>query len=412
MIRALRTSPGIELFCAPGNPGTAALANNLAIPSDDNAALVAAVSAHQIDLVIPGPETLLAEGITDALRQEGIACCGPTQAATQLEASKVFMRELTIPLQVPAPRSVLITNREQLASVVATWEGIPVVKADGLAGGKGVFLPDHKEQCLQVAASLLGGLLGAAGRRILLEERRSGEEASLFFACHGTSCIALPHARDHKRLHEGNRGPNTGGMGAVSPHPSLDASTVALVEQSMVRPTLRALVTRGTPFVGFLFVGIMLTAQGPRLLEFNVRLGDPEAEVILPRLADGAFLHLCAATANGKLSDFALSTLERSTCAVVLASAGYPHSPQVGDPITIDELALAQSGAWLLHNGTRRVGGALQTAGGRVLTIVGAADSLEQAISQSYRGAAAIHFPGMQLRQDIGQSLASSNRQD
>jgi phosphoribosylamine--glycine ligase len=363
---------------------------------------VAAASAHQIDLVIPGPESVLVRGLTDALRQSGIACCGPTQAASQLEASKVFMRQLTTPLEVPAPRSVLITEREQLASVLATWEGVPVVKADGLAGGKGVFLPDHKEECLQVAESLLGGLLGDAGRRILLEERLYGEEASLFFACHGTSCVALPHARDHKRLHEGNRGPNTGGMGAVSPHPSLCASTVAQVKHSMVLPTLRALETRGTPFVGFLFVGIMLTAQGPRLLEFNVRLGDPEAAAVLPRLADGEFLRLCAATARDELAEFSLATLERSTCAVVLASAGYPQTPQVGNPITIDALALAQSGAWLLHNGTRRIGGALQTAGGRVLTVVAAADSLSQAITQSYRGAAAIHFPGMQLRQDIG----------
>jgi len=407
MVRALRTSPFVELFCAPGNPGTAELATNLAIPSNDVGALVAAASAHQIDVVIPGPESVLVRGIADALQRRGIACCGPTQAASQLEASKVFMRQLTTSLQVPAPRSVLITERAQLASVLATWEGVPVIKADGLAGGKGVFLPDHKVECLQVAESLLGGLLGEAGRRILLEERLYGEEASLFFACHGSCCIALPHARDHKQLHEENRGPNTGGMGAVSPHPSLSPGTVAQVKQLMVLPTLRALEARGTPFVGLLFVGVMLTAQGPRLLEFNVRLGDPEAEAILPRLADGEFLRLCTATANDQLAEFSLASLERSTCAVVLASAGYPQCPQVGDPITIDERALAQSGAWLLHNGTCRIGGSLQTTGGRVLTVVAAADSLSQAITQSYRGAAAIHFPGMQLRQDIGRLISA-----
>jgi len=256
---------------------------------------------------------------------------------------------------------------------------------------------------LQAGNALLDGMLGEAGQRLLLEERLEGEEASLLFACHGDTCVALPHARDHKRLRDLDEGPNTGGMGAISPHPAISETIVDLVQKRMIIPTLRALQDRGTPFVGFLFAGLMLTKQGPMLLEFNVRLGDPEAQAILPRLAQGEFLRLCLATATGQLADFSLTISPRHTCTVVLASAEYPTSQPIAQRVFIDEQKLAASQAVLLHNATIVSDELLQTAGGRVFTVVAEGTSAETAMAQAYRGVGAVHFEGMQFRTDIGQ---------
>ena len=403
MLHALRTSPDVELFCAPGNAGTAQLATNwdLAISNIDG--IINKVQEQQISLVIPGPEVVLARGISDALAAIHIPCCGPSQAAAKLETSKVFLRTLTTSLAIPSPHAVVIRDRAALAHHVAAWDGLPVLKASGLAGGKGVFLPDSKAQCLQLGGALLDGLLGDAGRELLLEERLVGEEASLFFACHGDTCLALPHARDHKRLCDWDAGPNTGGMGAISPHPSVSTLLVDYVQQKMILPILRALEQEGHPFVGFLFAGLMLTAQGPKLLEFNVRLGDPEAQAILPRLASGAFLRLCSATANGQLADVSLCVSSEHTCAVVLASAEYPEAAPQPQPISVDEASFRQSHAVLFHNATSAAGQAIHSAGGRVLTVVGQGASPEAAQARAYQGIAAIHFAGRQFRSDIGQ---------
>lgn len=408
MTRALSQSEDAILFCAPGNPGTATLATNLDVSIGDRSALVAASLHHGIDLVIPGPEGVLAEGLADALAQVGVACCGPSQAAAQLEASKVFMRELTAPLRIPSPQFEVVTSDAALLSAVDRFAEVPVVKADGLAAGKGVFLPSGRAECIEVGRALLAGMLGDAGRRILIEERLSGEEVSLFFACHGESCVALPHARDYKRLGDSDRGPNTGGMGAISPNPVVSSELVLQVERDFVKPVLRALCLRGTPFAGFLFVGLMLTAQGPRLLEFNVRLGDPEAQAILPRLSQGEFLRLCHAMVKGPLDGFVLSTLPVATCAVVVAACGYPQAVRTGDAIVIDEEALVRSGATLLHAGTRQHNGVLQTAAGRVLTVVGQGRSTEEARRAAYAGVTSVQFSGMQYRRDIGKSADSA----
>ncbi|MBL9005694.1 MAG: phosphoribosylamine--glycine ligase [Myxococcales bacterium] len=392
----------LDLLCAPGNPGIAELARPIALAGSDVAAVVQAAREHAVDWVLPGGESWLCAGIADALSAVGIPCIGPTQAAAQLEASKVFARTLTAPLGVPGPQFVVVDSDATLRSALAGWVGVPVLKADGLAAGKGVFLPDTIEDSLAIGRELLAGSLGAAGRTLLLEERLYGEEASLFYACAGTDFVPLSHARDHKRLLDGDRGPNTGGMGAISPSPIVTSAIERAVQDRIVRPTLAALAARGTPFVGFLFVGIMLTARGPMLLEFNVRWGDPEAQAILPRLRDGDFFHLCQAMLRGTLRQVALQIAARSSCAVVLASAGYPQAPRTGDIITVDEAAVTASGARILHSGTQRHGSHLVTAGGRVLTVVAQADDAKLARHRAYQAARAVHFADQQHRSDIG----------
>lgn len=421
MVRALATanpSPGVELFCAPGNPGIAALATLLPLPSDsqDDSALAAAVVSlaqrYQIDLVLPGGETWLVAGIADALAAVGIPCCGPRRAAAQLEASKRFARELTAPLGVPGPAFVVIDNEADLVRTLATWPGLPVLKADGLAAGKGVFLPTHRDEALAIGRALLQGLLGPAGQTFLLEERLQGPEASLFYACDGVDALPLSHARDHKRLLDGDQGPNTGGMGAVSPCPGLGPAIEAQVQERIVQPTLAALLARGTPFVGFLFVGVMLTNKGPALLEFNARIGDPEAQALLPRLRDGDFLRLVTATAKQRLCDIDLKFLPRHTCGVVCASPGYPGPPQTGQPIQIDEALLQENSAWVVHSGLRQDGDVLRVSGGRVLTVVAQGSTAQEARLRANRAADAVSFAGMQRRSDIGLPSPGTGKHD
>jgi phosphoribosylamine--glycine ligase len=341
-------------------------------------------------------------GLADALFESGVPCCGPSAAAAQLEGSKRFTRELTTDAGVPGAAFEVVESVEALTAAVQRWDGLPVVKADGLAAGKGVFLPDSKEGCIEAGAALLGGSLGDAGRFVVLEERLAGVEASLFFACHGTDAVALPHARDHKRLQDGDEGPNTGGMGAISPNPLIDEATETRVRDEIVLPTLDALATRGTPYSGFLFAGVMLTESGPRLLEYNVRLGDPEAQAILPRIGPGQLAELCMATARGNLGRFRLDVDPRPTCAIVVAAEGYPGAVRKGDRIQIQD-SLHTDDRWFDHAGTRRDGPDLLTHGGRVAAIVARAQTADAAREYAYAGVDLVTFDGMQLRRDIGE---------
>ena len=271
MCRALMTAnPAPTIFVAPGNPGTAECGTNVAIKVDDIDGLVTFAKEEKIDLVIPGPELPLVFGIGDALDAAGIPCCGPASGAARLEGSKAFTREVTD--GVPAPKWVKVTTVEALEDALSDWEGLPVVKADGLASGKGVFLPETIEGCLEAGKSLISGSLGEAGKTVVLEERLFGIEASLFYACNGTKAVALPHARDHKRLQDGDAGPNTGGMGAISPNPIITDAIQDQVFRECVLPTLEALEKSGAPFRGFLFGGFMLTEAGPKLLECMPRV--------------------------------------------------------------------------------------------------------------------------------------------
>jgi phosphoribosylamine--glycine ligase len=399
--RALRTDPEVELLVAPGNPGTAALGRNCAVAATDVAGLLALAKSEGVALVVPGPEAALVCGLADALAAAAVPCCGPCQRAARLESSKRYMRELTQSAGVPGARYVVVTRSAELSDAVASFAAPPVVKADGLAAGKGVLLPDDAAACVAAARELLAGSLGEAGRVVVLEERLVGVEASLFYLCDGVTALALPHARDHKRIFDGDAGPNTGGMGAVSPNPAIDAEVEARVRSTIVEPTLATLAEAGAPFRGFLFAGVMLTGAGPRLLEFNVRLGDPEAQAILPRLAPGSFADLCLGAATGALAGGQVTTAPGATCAVVLAAAGYPGPPRTGDEIRV-ALGLERSERWLDHAGTRRDGDRLVTAGGRVAAVVARGSDAVAARQSAYAGIAEVSFDGMQYRRDIG----------
>ena len=400
--RAL-ANDGATLIAAPGNPGIAAHARCAAVQVDDIEAIVALARDEKVDLVVPGPEASLVAGLADALKAANIPCCGPSRAAAQLEGSKAFMREIAYAAEVESPAFRIVHRPDELATAMADIPGLPVVKADGLCAGKGVVLPDTREDCITAAREYLGGSLGEAGRTVVLEERLVGVEASLFYACDGEHLVALPHARDHKRIHDHDRGPNTGGMGAVSPNPGIDGRREQHVREEIVMPVVRELKRRETPYVGFLYAGVMIAPSGEiKLLEFNARLGDPEAQAILPRLGKGELTRLCQATAAGKLADFKLVVDRRTTIAVVVCADGYPGEPRKGDTITVDP-TLAASDRWLDHAGTKQEGDKLVTNGGRIAAVVASAATLREARARAYEGVDMVQFAGKHFRRDIAQ---------
>lgn len=390
---------GVELVASPGNPGIAGFARLVPGTSIDEWLAIAA--NEKVDLVVVGPEAPLVDGLADRLEELAIPCCGPKARAAALEGSKSHTRTLGLRVGLPQPSFVVVRGLEEMNDALKRFSTAPVVKADGLAAGKGVVVPESWEECRAGAEALLDGSLGQAGRCVVLEERLEGTEASLFYACSGTSFVALPDAQDHKRLHDGQTGPNTGGMGAVSPNPDLSAELRGRVAREIVAPTLAELERCGTPFCGFLYVGVMLTNSGPQLVEFNVRLGDPEAQAILPRLAPGQFAELCARTASGKLSGFTPAVDPRATCAIVVSAAGYPTAPRKGDRVSIAK-ALQTDDRWLVHAGTRLVDDQLETSGGRVAAIVARGDDRIAARKLAYAGLEHLRFEGMHYRNDIG----------
>ncbi len=404
--RALATAtPAPELVIAPGNAGTVRFGRNEPVAVKDVDGLVALARRERVDLVLPGGETSLVLGVADRLREAGIPCCGPSRAAAQLEGSKSFTRTLAHDVDAPSPAFVVTRREAELGWALDAWEAVPVVKADGLAGGKGVFLPDTKDEALEIGRRLLHGELGDAGREIVLEERLTGIEASLFYACDGRDAVLLPHARDHKRIGDDDTGPNTGGMGAVSPNPDVTPEVEARVRREIVGPVLAELARRGMPFIGFLYAGVMLTAAGPKLLEFNVRLGDPEAQAVLPRLAPGELLRLCRALVAGRLAGFELGVQPGHTCAVVLSAAGYPDKPRTGDVIDVAPGAEG-AGRWVDLAGAREEGGKLVTSGGRVLAVVARDGSAAAARGAAYAAIDHVRFAGMHFRRDIGRERA------
>ncbi len=399
MARALCTGDA-EVLVSPGNPGTASIARNVeSFPSHDE--LVRFCQDQGVELVVVGPEAPLVAGLGDSLRAAAIPCCGPDQRPAELEGSKLFTRTLGEEIGLPQPRFVSVGTVHEIDAAMKQLHGLPVVKADGLAAGKGVSLPEDLEGVRRDTEALLGGSMGEAGSRVVLEERLSGTEASLFFACCGADFVELPNARDHKRLFDGQHGPNTGGMGAVSPNPELNDDIRARVRDEIVSPTLLALEGRGTPFIGFLYVGVMLTDDGPKLVEFNVRLGDPEAQAILPRLKPGAFLDLCHRVATHNLAGHSLDWDSRAVVAVVMTADGYPQSPRKGDVIEMDA-GLEHEDRWLDQAGIKLREGELVTNGGRVAAVVARGESIDRARASAYEGVKMLRFNGMHFRRDIG----------
>jgi phosphoribosylamine---glycine ligase len=398
----LSQSPRLgELLVAPGNPGTAQVGRNLPVDALAADALVDAARRERVGLVVIGPEAPLAAGLADAFAAAGVAVFGPTRAAARLESSKAFAKRVMQEAGIPTAAAHVFESAAGALDFARSSRRPWVVKADGLAAGKGVVVPDDLDGTLEAIAGL-GAT--AAGSRLVLEERLSGPEVSLIALCDGERLLALPPAQDHKRLLAGDRGPNTGGMGAYAPAAHLSAGDAAAAAEELLRPALRALAAAGTPFRGALFAGLILTEHGPRVLEFNARFGDPETQVLLP-LVEGDLLQALEACAAGRLDPAMLGVARGAAACVVLAARGYPETPVSGDPISGVETA-AERGALVFHAGTALHEGQLVTAGGRVLGVTGRGRTVAEALARAYDGVEAIGFAGMQFRADIGRSSA------
>jgi phosphoribosylamine---glycine ligase len=371
-----------ELHAAPGNPGIAKLGRCHPIRMDDVEGLLGLCRQHEIHLVVVGPESPLVAGVADELRRAGVAVFGPSKAAAQIEGSKTFAKEVLAAANVPTA-----ARRDEARAPC-------VVKADGLAAGKGVFVcraQDDADAAVE-RARMLGG-------DVIVEELLEGEAVSLFALCDGQRVVPLSPAQDFKRLQDGDEGPNTGGMGSYSPVPMLSEDDVEELAGLVHRPVIAELARRGTPFVGLLYAGLMLTDAGPRVLEFNCRFGDPETQALLPRL-EGDLLEALAAAAHGDLSGVALEAGPTAAVAVVLAAGDYPDDPESGIAIGGVEVAGA-TGALIFHAGTALRHGELVSAGGRVLNVVGTGGSVSEAREQAYAAVEQIDFPGAQFRTDI-----------
>lgn len=407
----LAQDPDTDIFAAPGNPGIAAVATCLPAQVLDIPALLAFALGEGIDLTVVGPEAPLLAGLADRFEAAGLAVFGPSAAAAELEGSKAFAKALFRTHAIPTAEFKAFTALDKArAHILASQTGL-VVKADGLCAGKGVFVCESREEALAAAQDLLvRRTLGEAGRRIVIEERLTGDELSVFALTDGATILRLAHARDSKRLLDGDRGPNTGGMGAVSPAPGVTEELLERIDREILVPVVHAMRMEGRPYKGVLYAGLMLTPGGPKLLEVNVRFGDPEAQVLMPRIRGdlGAALLACAkgacakgACAKGGLDRCTVGADEGScVLAVVAASEGYPEKPRTGD--AIGGLDLEETGSLVFHAGTALRDGRVVTAGGRVLSAVGLADSLEGARARAYARLERIRFPGMQARRDIG----------
>ena len=402
---ALGRCPGLDtVWITPGNGGTEG--NALAVAETDSAALIALCQQNAVDLVVVGPEAPLAAGVADALRDAGIAVFGPGAEGAQLEASKAWAKQLMQEAGVPTAGHWAVASEAEAMAVLREVQRPLVVKADGLAAGKGVTVAETVEESKAAIREAFEGRFGAAGSQLVLEERMEGPEVSVFALCDGERMVLLPPAQDHKRLNEGDRGPNTGGMGAYAPAPLLDADGLDTVRRIVLEPTLKALRQRGIDYRGVIYAGLMLTADGPQVIEFNCRFGDPECQTLMPLLGPeiAAVLQACAL---GRL-DLApqLSIAERCSACVVAAAEGYPEAPRKGDAIRID---LSPSpDHQLFHAGTRRdSSGALLTAGGRVLAVVAQGDDFDAAFAGAYNGLNQLDYAGITYRRDIGHQVRS-----
>ena len=389
------------LVSAPGNPGLAALGETADLDLLDGAAVTEFSTEHDIDLVVIGPEAPLAAGVVDALDAAGIAAFGPTAAGARLEASKSYAKDIMMRAGVRTAAGEVFTEVEAADRHLDSAPGPYVVKADGLASGKGVLVTSDREAAKAWARACLGGTFGEAGSTVVIEEHLEGREVSVFALVDGERALPLAPARDYKRLRDGDEGPNTGGMGSFSPVGDLPNDLVDQTIVAVVEPVVATLAADGIRYQGFLYVGLMLTEAGPKVLEFNCRMGDPEAQTVLPRL-DEDLLELLVAGSAGALPDRRLRWSDAAAVDVVLAAPGYPVAPEAGLPITGVETADSQTDVLVIHAGTAKRDDELVTAGGRVLNVVGLGDTVEAARGTAYAAADKIEFPGMQMRRDIG----------
>jgi len=407
-----RERADVSVVCAPGNPGIAALARCLPADLATPAQLLAIAEQERVDLTVVGPELPLSAGVVDAFAAAGRPIVGPTRAAAALEWSKAFSKHFMARHRVPTARFADCATADEALAAIASGElGYPlVVKADGLAAGKGVVIADDRATAeAAVRDAMIDRRFGGAGDRVVLEEFLVGQEASYFVLADGRSFVRMSSAQDHKRIFDDDRGPNTGGMGAFAPSPLITPEIEQRVVEEIVGPVLDGMRAEGHPFRGFLYVGLMITSDGPKVVEFNVRFGDPEAQVILPML-DEDLPQLLTAAATGTLSSRAARIRDERLVGVVMASAGYPESSDPGRVITGLDDAARVPGALVFHAGTAARGGDVVTAGGRVLTVVGRGASYQDAIDVAYRAVGQVRFEGMQFRTDIGRKALAAER--
>jgi phosphoribosylamine--glycine ligase len=391
-----------KLFCAPGNPGTADFCENVPVSASNIAGLVAFAVAEKIDLVIPGPEAPLVAGIADALAEQKIACCGPSAAAAQLEGSKKFTKEIADAAGIPTAAWAAFTDADEAHDYVEEQGAPIVIKADGLAAGKGVVVAASLDEAHAAITNIMeDSFFGAAGDLVVIEECLVGEEISVFALCDGVDAVYLGCAADHKRVGEGDTGPNTGGMGAIFPPPWATPAVIDEAMDGIIRPALKAMVERGTPFRGFLFAGLMVTENGPYLIEFNVRFGDPECETLLPMLKSDFCSALLAAT-NGTLKDLVIEWNDGASATVVMCAKGYPGAYATGSEIYGLEEAGELPGVHVFHAGTMAEEGSILANGGRVLAVNATGADLGEAVARAYAAVDTLDWPDGFCRRDIG----------
>ena len=392
------------VFCAPGNPGIARLPKGrcLAVDPEDFAALTALVAEENISLVLVGPEAPLAAGVVDALAGTGALVFGPGKAAARLEASKTFAKEFMARYHIPTAAYASFSDAGAAKAYVEAI-GVPlVVKADGLAAGKGVTVAFEQHDAFQaIDDAMLGHVFGGAGDRIIIEAFLDGEEASILAFCDGETVVPMASSQDHKAALDGDRGPNTGGMGAYSPAPLVTPALMEEIQRTILQPCVDGMAAEGTPYVGVLYAGLMITKDGPKVVEFNCRFGDPETQVVLPRLTTD-LVDIAEACCRGTLAQVALEYTSAPCAAVVMASEGYPGSYPKGLPISGIDSAEAREGVTVFHAGTAEVDGQLVSSGGRVLAVTALGATLQDALDKAYAGVGKIQFDGAHYRTDIG----------
>ena len=389
------------LYCCPGNAGIAEVAQCHPLDMADHQAVIAFVRAHDVGFVVIGPEAPLVAGLGDAFEKAGIKHFGPSKAAAQLEGSKGYTKDLCAQFDIPTAAYARFTDANAAKAYLATQPIPIVVKADGLAAGKGVVVAETRAEAEAHIDACFAGSLGAAGAEVVIEDCMVGEEASFFALVDGSHALALATAQDHKRVGEGDTGPNTGGMGAYSPAPVMTQPLIERTMAEIIRPTVAAMIARGTPYKGVLFAGLMITSEGPKLIEYNVRFGDPETQVLMMRLKSDLLAALIA-TADGVLRSFDMRWHDDAALTVVMAANGYPGPPEKGSEIKGVEAAAQQEGVMVFHAGTRREGAKLIADGGRVLNVTARAKTVAEAMARAYAAVDKIDWPGGFCRRDIG----------
>lgn len=411
LVSKLQESPGVQkIYCAPGNPGIAEIAECVAIDVNDNAALVDFALAHKIDLTVVGPEMYLVNGVVDAFTKEGLKIFGPSQKAAQIEGSKAFSKYLMEKYKIPTAGFAVFTKAEEAKTYIKKQGAPVVVKADGLAAGKGVVVAMTIDEALAAVDMIMcDNVFGTAGSQVVIEEFLVGEEASILAFADGKTIIPMVAAQDHKRVYDHDQGPNTGGMGAYAPAPVVTSALSEQVMREILQPTVDAMASEGCPYCGCLYAGLIMTADGPKVIEFNARFGDPETQVVLP-LLDGDLVEIMEACINGTLDQVDIKWKNSAAVCVVMAAGGYPGKYENG--YVIEGLKeVEKKGAYVFHAGTATHDGQIVTNGGRVLGVTAIAPDIKQAVEKVYQAIGNLNFTDMHYRKDIAhRAIKSQNR--